>query len=138
MFIEVRDNITGIKTINPYYDWLVNERKVKLYYKNRWFDFVIKNISENSSNYLYTYQLEEVYVQELSKNGFGLTLDAESNNNLGTAKQLAEYCLSGTDWSVESEALVEKVEDNLVYVKIPQNTKVIRLIDQKEDLYQGV
>lgn len=132
------DNITGIKTINPYYDWLVNERKVKLYYKNQWFDFVIKNISENSSNYLYTYQLEEVYVQELSKNGFGLTLDAELNNNLGTAKQLAEYCLSGTDWSVESEALVEKVEDNLVYVRIPQNAKVIRLIDQKEDLYQGV
>jgi hypothetical protein len=68
--------MTGEKVSNPFSDWLVSERKIKLYYENKWYDFIIKDIIENSSNYLYTYQLEDALVQELSKNGFGITLDA--------------------------------------------------------------
>jgi hypothetical protein len=68
--------MTGEKVSNPFSDWLVSERKIKLCYENKWYDFIIKDIIENSSNYLYTYQLEDALVQELSKNGFGITLDA--------------------------------------------------------------
>ena len=49
------DNETGEKVENPFINWLVSERKVKLHYKNKWYDFIVKNIVENSSNYLYTY-----------------------------------------------------------------------------------
>jgi hypothetical protein len=49
------DNETREKIINPYTDLLVSERKVKLYYDNVWYDFLVKNIVEDSSNYLYTY-----------------------------------------------------------------------------------
>lgn len=125
------DNITGEQVENPFYNWLINERKVKLYYKNTWYDFIIKNIVENSSTYLYTYQLEDANIQELSKNGFGVTFDAEAMNNLGTAKKLAEDTLKDTDWSVESEVFIEKVEDRLVYVKSPGiSTTVTHIIDQ--------
>jgi hypothetical protein len=45
-------------------------------------------------------------VQELSKNGFGVTLDAELMNNIGDAKELGEQVLNETDWNVESEVFV--------------------------------
>lgn len=125
------DNITGEQVENPFYNWLINERKVKLYYKDTWYDFIIKNIVENSSTYLYTYQLEDANIQELSKNGFGVTFDAELMNNLGTAKKLAEDTLKDTDWDVESEVFIEKVEDRLVYVYSPNaETTVTNIIDQ--------
>ena len=131
------DNETGERVENPFVDWLVSERKVKLQYKGKWYDFIVKNISENSSNYLYTYQLEDALVQELSKNGFGITLDAKLMNNMGTARELATYVLSETDWSVSSEELVEKVEDNLVYINIPDDTIVYPITDQS-NLNAGV
>jgi hypothetical protein len=58
-------------------------------------------------------------------------------NNMGTARELANYVLNETDWSVNSEALVEKVEDNLVYINIPDDTKVYPITDQS-DLNAGV
>jgi uncharacterized protein with von Willebrand factor type A (vWA) domain len=65
----------------------------------------------------------------LSKNGFGITLDTKLMNNMGTAEELAEYVLSETDWDVDSEAFVEKVEDNLVYINIPDGTMVYPIMD---------
>jgi hypothetical protein len=56
------DNITGEKITNEFSDWLISERKVKLLYEGKWFDFIIKDINENSSNYLYTYSLEDALV----------------------------------------------------------------------------
>jgi hypothetical protein len=42
-------------------------------------------------------------------------------NNSGTARELADFILDDTDWTVESETLVEKVDEALVYVSIPTN-----------------
>ena len=67
--------------------------------------YFIRNQYSNI-NYLYTYSLVDASVNELLKNGFGVTLDAELNNNTGSAKQLAETTLAETDWEVESEVLV--------------------------------
>jgi hypothetical protein len=106
MYKHYVDNETGIKTQNPFIDWLIAERKVKLEYDGVWYDFIIKDVTENSSNYLYTYSLEDALVQELSKNGFGITLDTELMNNIGDAKKLAESVLAETDWDVSSEVFV--------------------------------
>jgi hypothetical protein len=120
MYKHFIDMTTGEKVDNPYSDWLISERKVKLYYEDKWYDFIVKNIVEDSKNYLYTYQLEDALVQELSKNGFGVTLDMKSNNNMGTANELAAEVLKETDWSVanDSEVFVERVDEALVYVTI--------------------
>ena len=124
------DTVTGEKVENPFMIYLKSERKIKLKYDNTWYDFIIKDISENSSNYLYTYSLEDALVQELSKNGFGVTLDDKTNDNIGDARTLAESVLSDTDWTVESEALVERVEEKLVYTTIPAGTTITPLSDQ--------
>ena len=144
------DNETGEKVCNPFVDWLASERKVKLKYetytdeegevKDKWYDFIVKNIVENSSNYLYTYQLEDALVQELSKNGFGVTLDAELMNNMGDVEYLATETLKETDWTVESEIFVERVDEALVYVQLPpiQGNKIIhKLVDNDENFLQN-
>lgn len=131
------DNITGKRIENPFTGWLISERKVKLKYAGKWYDFIIKDISENSSTYLYTYKLEDAAVIELSKNGFGVILDEQRNNNLGNPKTLAERVLEDTDWKVKSEVVVQKVEDALVRITIPVETKVIHLLDQT-NLSEGV
>ena len=136
MYRYYTDNITGKRVENPFSGWLISERKVKLKYAGKWHDFIIKDISENSSTYLYTYKLEDAAVIELSKNGFGVILD-ELNNNLGNPKTLAERVLEDTDWKVKSEVVVQKVEDALVHVTIPVGTMVVHLLDQT-NLNEGV
>ena len=54
MYKQYRDDVTGEKVSNPFYAYLANERKVKLKYKDEWHDFIIKNINETSTNYLYS------------------------------------------------------------------------------------
>ena len=132
MYKQYVDTMTGEKVSNPFSDWLISERKVKLYYEDKWFDFIVKDIAESSSNYLYTYQLEDALVQELSKNGFGVTLDAELMNNMGTAGELGAKVLEETDWTVQSEVFVQKVEEALVYISIPYSgtVKYKKVIDQ--------
>ena len=49
LYKRYKDNITGETVENPFYDWLVNERKVKLNLDGEWHDLIVKNISENSS-----------------------------------------------------------------------------------------
>ena len=143
MYSQYIDNMTGEKVHNPYIDWLVSERKVKLHYDGKWYDFVIKNISENSATHLYTYQLEDAWVQELSKNGFGMVLDNQLRNNMGTANELAARALAETDWMVadDSEVIVQTVDEALVYVKLPgdlaDNIKIKHIIDQT-DMTRGV
>lgn len=142
MYKTYIDNITGEKINNPYSDWLIAERKIKLKYGTHidgsgdevdtWYDFVIKDVVETSTNYLYSYQLEDVLVQELSKNGFGVTLDEQLMNNIGDAKELGDKVLAETNWSVDSEVFVQTVDDALVYVTFPDNFtgKVYRIADQ--------
>lgn len=136
------DTITGEKVENPFYSLLISERKVKLHYKNKWYDFVIKSISENSTNYLYSYQLEDSLVSELSKNGFGKIFNEALNNNVGSAKELVRKTLEDTDWSVseESEEFVQIVEEELVYLQLKvknDGLSATHILDQI-DLRKGV
>lgn len=132
LYKRYKDNITGELVENPFYDWLVNERKVKLKYDGKWYDFVVKNIQENSSNYLYTYQLEDALAQELSKNGFNVELNDELMNNSGTAKELADKVLEETDWDVESEPFIERIEESLVWltVRSGHSLKAQKIVDK--------
>lgn len=138
------DNITGEKTENPFVKYLISERKVKLKYgkddDTRWYDFIVKDIAENSSNYLYTYSLEDTLVQELSKNGFGVILDEQLRNNMGDVEYLATEALKETDWIVQSEKFVERVDEALVYIQLPatySNKTIHKLTDNDENFLQN-
>lgn len=122
-------NSAGELVDNPYWNLLVNERKLKLRdgpaydfsadlhelteedTDNRWRDYVIKTIVEDSGTYIYNYTAKEQYVNELGKNGWSVNLNTELNNNLGTLEELATKILEGSGWNVEVDGTVlEKVQ----------------------------
>lgn len=91
---------SGEKVVNPFVGLLANETKVKLKHNGKWYDYLIKNIVEDSKSHTCTYSAEDLFVNELSKNGFGVVLDRKQENNIGTNKELAERVLVDTDWLV--------------------------------------
>jgi hypothetical protein len=95
-----RDTITGQKVTNPFIDLISNETKIKLKYKGKWYDLLVKNINQDSTNTTYTFTATDLHVVELSKNGYGLTLDNSQMNNSGTITELAKIILADTGWGV--------------------------------------
>jgi hypothetical protein len=125
-------NENGELVDNPLVKLLSNERKLKLRdgeaypfldiadldkedTDERWYDFVIKNIDEDKSTFLNTYTAKELFVNELGKNGWAVTLDTELENNFGTIKELAAAILEGSDWTVspDSYSPTEKIAEPL-------------------------
>jgi hypothetical protein len=104
MFSHYWDEESEALIKNPFIDKLVNERKIKLRYgidkngKPKWYDLIVKNISQNSENKTYTYTAKSLFVNELSKSGFNLEFDSELENNMGNIEYLAEKILDGSDW----------------------------------------
>ena len=125
MYYQYIDTETGEKTYNPFIKYMVNERKVKLNYDGDWYDFVIKQIQENSETRAFTYTCKDQFMIELSKTGFDIVLDNELENNMGTVKQLAETILEGSDWKLaESDNLMQFVEEPLYKVKVANDTEL--------------
>lgn len=118
------DNETGKKTQNSFTSLLVNERKVKCKWDGEWYDFVIKGIQEDSNGKTFTYTCEDLYINELSKTGFSLEFDQKLNNNQGTAQELAEKVLEGTDWSIDtnnSDHILQTIEEALYKATLSQD-----------------
>ena len=103
------------KVVNPFAALLVNERKVKLYYDNKWYEFIIKDHTESSDGLEWTYTCTDAFVLELSKNGYNITFDSELNNNQGTARELAEETLKDTDWRLGSASVGRQMVAEPVY-----------------------
>ena len=73
------DPSTGNEDIvNPFAALLVNERKVKLHYDGQWYEFIVKDHSESSDEYTWTYTCVDAFVLELAKNGYNIELDRKS------------------------------------------------------------
>lgn len=110
LYLSYIDTITGERIDNPFVKLLVNERKVKVYWDNgqedvndKWYDLVVKDISEDSDSNTVTYTCEDLFINELGKSGFELNFSDEANNNQGTIYELATAVLDGTDWQLDEE-----------------------------------
>ena len=116
MFYTYRDEQTGEKRQNPFLNLLVNERKVKVFWKDKWYDLVIKNIQEDSNGKSITYTCKDLFINELSKNGFNLEFDNELENNQGTVTELGARVLEGTEWQLDgagSDSIKQEKEEPL-------------------------
>lgn len=128
MYLFYIDTLTGERIDNPYVKLLVNERKIKVYWDNgqedendKWFDLVVKDISEDSDSNTVTYTCEDLFINELGKSGFELNFSDEANNNQGTIYELATAILDGTDWRLDEENtdhLLQTQEEALYEVKV--------------------
>ena len=112
LYSRYLDEETGDFVDNPFVKFLHNETYLKLHRGENptegWEEYVIKNISENSTNSLYTYTAKRASIIELSKTGYNLEFSSELMNNQGTAIELTQKVLEGTDWSID-ESNCEKL-----------------------------
>ena len=103
-------------------------------YDNRWRDFVIKTIDKDSNTHVANIVAKEIFVNELGKNGWSVTLNTELENNYGTVEQLAEKVLDGSDWKVErGYSPIERVKEPLFEYKIPEGTSIAAVAMRKGD-----
>ena len=131
MYYTYVDTETGKRETNPFLNLLVNERKIKALWKDRWYDFVIKSIQENSGDKSITYTCKDLFVNELSKTGFELEFDNELMNNQGTVQELAERVLEGTDWTVgQCDEVLQKKEEP-VYLLIANGEVELTLVEDE-------
>ena len=100
MYYSYIDTQTGEKVDNSWIPLLVNEARLKVKWKSKWYDFVIKNRVEDSNGKSVTFSCEDLFVNELSKTGFNLEFDTELENNQGTVFELAKKVLADTDWTL--------------------------------------
>ena len=123
---KYHDEYTGEIVQNPFYPYLINERKVKLFYNNEWMEFVIKECEESSTENIFKYTAKELFSLELAKLGYDVSLDTSLNNNQGTVIELAKQVLENTDWEVDednSDLLTQYVQEPLykAVIKLPEN-----------------
>lgn len=134
LYLSYIDTITGERIDNPFVKLLVNERKVKAYWDNgqedindKWYDLVVKDISEDSDSNTVTYTCEDLFINELGKSGFELNFSDEANNNQGTIYELATAVLDGTDWQLDEENtdhLLQTQEEALYEVTITNTDNI--------------
>lgn len=121
MYYTYTDPVTGEKYNNPYGQYLINERKVKVYWKNKWYDLVIKKCQEDSSKKLITYTCKDLFINELSKQGYSLEFNSELQNNIGTAAELATEVLKDSTWQYDathSQRIIQRSEGPVYEVSV--------------------
>ena len=124
MFYTYIDTQTGKRVENSWIPLLMNEVYLKVHWKDKWYDFIIKNRVEDSSGKSVTFTCEDLFVNELSKTGFNLEFDTELENNQGTVFQLAERALVDTDWTLV------KPQENVTYPTVDGKTFAPEIIKQ--------
>ena len=121
MYRRYYDNEKEEKVDNSFINLLVNERKIKVKYDEKWYDLIIKNVDEESDSYLQKYTATSLQINELSKTGFNLVLDTELENNTGTVIELAKKAVAETDWTIDeenSDSLVQTIEEPLYAITL--------------------
>ena len=100
------DEETGKKVSNELVELLVNKCKLELLLEEKSFFFVINERKDEHGDgvFSYSYSCTDAYIEELSKNGYGLVFSDEvEGNGLGTIHQLAAEVVKDTDWEYKEE-----------------------------------
>lgn len=98
------DSEKGKYIKNQFIDELFVERKVKLKFDNQWYEFFIKKISESKKHksYIKTYTCTDAFIDELSRNGYGITFHEDLHNNVEEIGSFAETILEDSLWHYNS------------------------------------
>lgn len=141
MYSHYYDEESDELITNPFINLLINERKVKLRYgelgapDTKWYDLIIKRISENSETKVFNYTAQDLFINELSKSGFNLEFDQELENNTGNIKQLANAILAESDWKLkegECDLLRQTIEEPLYKITLGSSITPIDMISGEE------
>lgn len=123
------DNSTGNEIRNPLISKIVNESKIKVQWDEEWYDFVVKDIKEDTSQKYISYTCKDLFIHELSKNGYSVELDDELMNNQGTIQEIGTEILKGSDWKVaaDSDLIYQYLDEPLHILKQTEVTNNIAM-----------
>lgn len=145
---KYQDEENGLLLDNPFLNLLSNESRLKLRVgeaypfsddlhelteediEEKWIDFVIKSKDEDSDSYLSTFVAKEIFINELGKNGYSVTLDTELENNYGTINELGEKILEDSGWVVGgvSYSPTERIAQPLLKTTLQASLTAKRII----------
>lgn len=92
-------NEDGAQVENPYLNLLINEAKIKVKFRGKWYDFIIKEVGEvHGSNFVVSYSCQSLAIYELGKSGYEIDFSEGQNNNVQTASEFMRTALDGSGW----------------------------------------
>ena len=141
------DPTTGKKIKNYLRDLLDNETKIKLKYKDEWYSFYVKKVTEkrDKNNMQYSYTCSDSFIVELSKTGYKITFNEYSEHYVEQIHEFAEDILDGSEWDYDKKTtqdncdLVEYQEEKVVIYKLKDNATIYKLKLKSNDskLYEA-
>lgn len=99
------DSLKGEFVRNEFADLVAPETKLKLFYKDRWFEFFVKKVDDKKQfkSYVKSFTCTDAFIDELSRNGYGITYDTELNNNVEEIGTFTEETLEDSIWQYHPE-----------------------------------
>lgn len=99
------DSLKGEFVRNEFADLVAPETKLKLFYKDRWFEFFVKKVDDKKQfkSYMKSFTCTDAFIDELSRNGYGITYDTELNNNVEEIGIFTEETLEDSIWQYHPE-----------------------------------
>ena len=97
------DSEKGEYVHNDFVDAIFSECKIKFYYKKKWYEFYVKNVSEakHYKSFMRTYTCSDSYIDELARNGYGITFDESLYNNVDEIGVFSEEILEDSVWEYD-------------------------------------
>lgn len=129
------DSEIGDYVQNEFCEYLFNERKIKLKFDEEWFEFYIKNIEENKNHksIMYQYNCQDAFIDELSRNGYGISFSTNLYNNVDEIGVFSETILDKSIWQYDASKNIgdftEYNEEKLFKIPVSQfkNLKAYKL-----------
>ena len=99
------DSLKGEFVRNEFIDMISPETKLKLFYKDRWFEFFVKKVDEKKQfkSYMKTFTCTDAFIDELSRNGYGIIYDTDLYNNVEEIGTFTENTLEDSIWKYHPE-----------------------------------
>lgn len=128
------DSTTGKKVKNYLRNLIDNETKVKLKYKDQWYSFYVKKVTEKRDKNIlqYSYSCTDSFIVELSKTGYKITFNEYTDHYIEEIHTFANDILDGSEWDYDENKtrqncdLVEYQEEKLVVYEIGDNGASVR------------
>ena len=125
------DSRLGEYIHNEFCDHLFNECKLKLKYRNEWYEFFIKSVQESKQfkSIMYQYNCQDAFIDELSRNGYGIAFDTELYNNVEEIGVFTNEILEdSTTWKYDASKNIgdftEYSEEKLFKIPVSYFTKI--------------
>ena len=94
------DSEKGDYVQNELIENIFNEQKIKLHFKNKWYEMVVKGTQDTKNHHtiIRSFTCSDGYIDELSRTGYSILLDPETNNSVNEIHNFMEDILEDSLW----------------------------------------